>query len=569
MPGRHRFHSRVRIISVTVAAVTLTAVGAGAWAGRSLTDKGCTGEVRLAVAAAPEIAPALRSAADSWAESSKSGGTCVAVDVTAQESADVAAAVAAQQGVSLVGLGKANGSVRIPQIWVPDSSLWRLRLQAVAAGFLPLDATPIAASPVVLAVPQPVASGFGPAGTAPTWGSLVRQTQAGTQITAGVVDPTRDTAGLSGLLSFGQAATALGEQAEAASVATLRVLAKGSSAVREDLLNRFPRALDADAVATSLTAAVLPEQAVIAYNATSPPIPLTALYVTPAPAPLDYPFLIMPGADPAVSQAAEGLRAALVSTSFRDALAQQGLRGSDGVGGAAFVDPAGGSAPAPSVTAAADLNAVDRTLEAWLALTQPGRILAVVDVSGSMLTKVPTAGNRTREQVTVEAATRGLELLDDSWALGLWTFSTKLDGARDYREILPVSPLTSARDRVSQGLAGIRPKKNGQTGLYDTMLAAYQEMQDNWQPSRLNTVVIMTDGDNVDADGISLSALLARLDKIKDPKRPVDIVVIGIGPDLDQAPLKQIIASTGGGVFAAPDPADIGAIFLKALALHT
>ena len=561
MPGRRRRHSRVRFISVTVAAVVLLVVGAGVWVGISRSEERCTGEVRLAVAAAPEIAPALQSAATSWAESTNTGGTCVAVDVTTRDSADVAAAVATQQELSLVGLGKANGSVQIPQVWVPDSSMWRLRLQAAAAGFRPLDATSIATSPVVLAAPQPVASALGPAGAALTWGSLVQQIQAGTQITAGVVDPTRDTAGLSGLLSFGQAAAALGPQAEAAAVATLRVLAKGSSAVRDDLLNRFPRALDADTVASSLTAAVLPEQAVIAYNATSPPIPLTALYVTPAPAPLDYPFLIMPGAAPAVSQAAAGLRAALASTSFRDVLAQHGLRGPDGVGGATFADPSGtdpsgGSNPGPSASPSADLSAVDRTLEAWLALTQPGRILAVVDVSGSTLT-------------TVEAAKRGLELLDDSWVLGLWAFSTNLDGARDYREILPVAPLSSVRDRVAQGLAGIRPKKNGQSGLYDTMLAAYQEMQDNWQPSRLNTVVIITGGDNVDADGISLSALLARLGQLKDPKRPVDIVVIGIGSDLDQAPLKQITASTGGGVFTAPDPADIGAIFLKALALHT
>ncbi len=577
MAGRHRRLPRqIRLIGVTVAAVTLTAVGAGIWAGVSLTEQSCDGEVRLAVGAAPEIAPAIQSTAAGWAEDARIDGSCVAVDVTAQDPADVAAAVAAQHRAGLVGLGQANGSVRVPQVWVPDSSMWRLRLQAAAADFRPSDATSIAASPVVLASPQPVASGLGPAGDALTWSSLVRQTQADAKITAGVVDPTRDVAGLSGLLSLGQAATALGPQAQAASVATLRMLAKGSSAVRDDLLNRFPRTLGAEAIASSLSAAVVPEQAVIAYNAGSPPIPLTALYATPAPPALDYPFLIMPGADPAVSRAAQGLRAALASTGFHDALARQSLRGPNGVGGAGFAYPAG----APTATAdsrqpagggdnAAVLSGVEQTLNAWLALTQPGRILAVIDVSGSMLAKVPTAGNRTRAQVTVEAATRGLELFDDSWALGLWTFSTRLDGARDYREILPISPMSAGRDRAAQGLAGIRPKKDGQTGLYDTALAAYREMQNSWQPSRLNTVVIMTDGDNQDDDGLSLPALTSELTKLKDPKRPVDIVFIGIGPDLDQGPLRQVAGTTGGGVFTAPDPADIGAIFLKALALHT
>jgi hypothetical protein len=186
-----------------------------------------------------------------------------------------------------------------------------------------------------------------------------------------------------------------------------------------------------------------------------------------------------------------------------------------------------------------------------------------------MLTKVPAAGNRTREQVTVEAATRGLDLFDDSWALGLWTFSTNLDGPRDYREILPVGPMLTNRQRAVQRLAAIKPKKNGDTGLYDTILAAYQDMQAGWDPGRLNTVVVMTDGDNDDDSGVSLPTLLTRLKQLNDPTRPVDIVAIGIGPDVTQGPLQQITATTGGGVFTAPDPADITAIFLKALALHT
>ncbi|RSM64369.1 VWA domain-containing protein [Actinoplanes sp. ATCC 53533] len=576
VPGRHRTQRQVRTLKVAAAVLALTVVATASWAGvRLLSGPRCAGEVRLSVVAAPEIAPAIRSTAADWTETATVDGKCVAVQVTGQESADVAAGVAAQQGQRLLGLGEAKGSAQVPQVWVPDSSMWRLRLQAAAAGFRPTDTTSIAVSPVVLAVPQPVAGNFGPAGAELTWDSLLRQTQAGNKITAGVVDPTRDTAGLSGLLSFGQAAAKLGPKAQPATVATLRALAKGGSAVRDDLLSRFPRSLDAAAIASSLTAAVLPEQAVIQYNAAAAPIPLAARYVTPAPPSLDYPFLVMPGAAPAVSQAAAGLRTALGSPGFRDALARQGLRGADGAGGAGFAYPAG--APTPSATArgsggtsgGVDLSAVDRTLEAWLALTHPGRILAVIDVSGSMLTKVPTAGNRTREQVTVEAATRGLDLFDDSWALGLWTFSTNLDGPRDHRELLPVGPLVASRDRAVQQLAAIKPKKNGDTGLYDTILAAYQEMQDGWDPGRLNTVVIMTDGDNDDDNGVSLPALLARLGQLKDPTRPVDIVAIGIGPDVTQGPLQQITGTTGGGVFTAPDPADIAAIFLKALALHT
>ena len=576
MPGRHRNGSRAKAIRLAAAAVVvLSTVAAGAWVvGNRTTEKSCDGTVRFAVGATAEIAPALRSAAAAWAKDAVVGGKCVIVDVAAQAPADVAAAVAAERGVSVLGLGKANGNLQIPQVWVPDSSLWRLRLQAVAKDFQPSDATSIAASPVVLAVPQPMVSGLNASGTELTWDTLLRQAQTGSTLTAGVVEPTQDTAGLLGLLSFAGAAAKLGAQAQAATVAALRLVARGSSAVREDLLSRFPQALDADTIAASLTAGVVPEQAVLQYNAASPPIPLAALYVSPQPTALDYPFLVMPGVDPAVAEAAAGLRAALKAESFRNALAQQGLRGPDGVGGAGFAYPSGAPTPAASAdqsggSVAANLSAVEQVLSAWLALTQPGRILAVLDVSGSMLTKVPTAGNRTREQVTVEAAVRGLELFDDSWDLGLWIFSTNLDGDRDQRELLPISPMSAIRERAVQSLSGVQPKKNGDTGLYDTVLAAYRKLQDNWVAGRLNTVVIMTDGDNDDDNSVSLSALQSQLQQLKDPRRPVDIVFIGIGPDVSQGPLQQIVATIGGGVFTAPDPADIGTIFLKALAIHT
>ena len=572
MPGRHRHDSRVRAVAATAAAAALVVVAAGVWAGtRLVSGERCSGQISLAVAAAPEIAPAVRSVADRWSTTAEVDGKCVVVKVVAQEPAGVAAAVADEQHASLVGLGKANGNARIPQVWVPDSSLWRIRLQAAAPSFQPTGGTSIARSPVVLAMPQPVAAGLGAAASALTWSTLVQQMRQGTQLNAGMVDPTQDTASLAGLLAFGQVTASLGAQADAYTVAVLRTLAKGSSAIREDLLNRFPRALDPDTIASSLTAAVLPEHAVITYNAAKPPIPLAALYVTPAPPPLDYPYLIMPGVTSTVAGAAQQLQAALASTSFRDALAAQGLRGPDGVSGISFASPAGAPPPdtgSPAATAP-NLNAVDQTLSAWLALTQPGRILAVIDVSGSMRTPVATAGNHTREQVTIDAAIRGLDLFDDSWALGLWTFSTNLDGPRDYRQIFPISPVSTIRERAVQGLSAIQPKKNGDTGLYDTIDAAFRNVQDNWQAGRLNTVVVLTDGDNDDANGQTLPTLLTTLRKLKDPKRPVDIVIIGIGPDINKGPLQQITSVTGGGVFTAPDPADISTVFLKALALHT
>jgi hypothetical protein len=194
----------------------------------------------------------------------------------------------------------------------------------------------------------------------------------------------------------------------------------------------------------------------------------------------------------------------------------------------------------------------------------------VIDVSGTMVARVPTAGGATRLQVTLKAARRGLGLFDDSWAVGLWVFSTELDGRKDYKQLVPISPVVSERARLLSALTGITPKADGDTGLYDTILAAYQTVQKDWDPGRVNSVVLMTDsgGNDDPSGGISLQGLLAKLKETADPKRPIQVVILTIG-DVSTDPLSEITKVTGGGVFSAKDPAKIGEIFLKAISLRS
>jgi hypothetical protein len=430
-------------------------------------------------------------------------------------------------------------------------------------------------------MPEPVAAKAGWPKTKITWTNLLQQIMTGTKLRTGIVDPTRNAAGLSGLLSLAGAAAASGADAQKATTAALRALATGRSALREDLVARFPRSADPASIASSLSVAALSEEDVIAYNAQKPPISLAALYLDPAPLALDYPYAVMPGGEPAKVAAAQGLFNVLGTKNFRNRLGAQGLRAPDGTWGDGFGAPPGAPSPAgaasPTATATRqpggtaggiDPTAVDRALSTWTAVTQSGRMLAVIDVSGSMLERVPTAGNATREQVTVAAATRGLGLLDDSWAVGLWTFSTDLVGTREYRELVPVGPLSSQRSRIEGALRTIAPKQNGNTGLYDTVLAAYKAVQDGWEPGRVNSVVLMTDGQNDNASGISQQKLLADLKRLVDPDRPVQVIFVGIGNAVSRAELESIAKVTGGGVFVTEDAAKIGDIFLKAISLR-
>ncbi|GAA2630492.1 substrate-binding and VWA domain-containing protein [Paractinoplanes durhamensis] len=565
--------------------MAIVVVLAGSYLGyQQLSDSGCTGSVRLTVAAATEIAPAIDQAAQRWVqEGANVNGTCIAVSVNPVNPATMAAAVASEHKVTLTGLGAAPESVKVPDVWVADSSTWLLRLKTEAPGFVPTDGKPVAQSPVVVAMPQPVAEGVGWPNKRLGWKDLLAQLSTSTQLRVGTVDPARDAAGLAGLLAFGQAA-GTGPAAQAAKVGAIKALAQSASALRDDLLQKFPHSADANDIATSLSAAPLSEEDVVAYNSEKPPVPLVALYLDPSPPPLDYPYAIMPEVDLQKSAAATGLRQQLQTASFKNALASAGLRAPDGTVGSGFAAPLGAPDASPAVSASSstksegggsaaaglDPSTLSQALGSWAAITLPGRVLAVFDVSGSMLEPVPTAGGADRAAVTRGAASGGLALFDDKWAVGVWLFSTEMNGKKPYKEIVPISPLSAKRQQLQDSIKQIVPKANGQTGLYDTLLAAYQNVQNSWQAGKINSVILFTDGENQNKDGISQQTLVAKLKALNDPKRPVRVVIVGIGTGVNRQELETIVKPTAaGGVFIAEDPAKIGDIFLEAIATRS
>ncbi|GAA2571072.1 substrate-binding domain-containing protein [Winogradskya consettensis] len=578
--GRHRRNFSLKGAGVVASAMAIVVVLAGSWFGyQQLADKGCSGGIALSVAAAPEMVPAVQQAAKRWSDAgAEVNGTCVNVNVSGVSPASMASTIALKHRVTLSGLGAVSKDGTVPDVWIPDSTTWLLRLRSEASGFQPTDGKSLAQSPVVIAMPQPVAEKIGWPDRKLGWADLVKQMTTGNSLRTGIVDPNRDAAGLAGLLALGGAA-GTSAQAKAQQVGALRSLALGSSSLREDLLEKFPRSEDAADLTTAISAAPLSEEDVISYNADKPVVPLAALYLDPKPPALDYPYAVMPevGIDLNKSAAATGLRQAMEQPAFRDELARVGLRGPDGVAGAGFANPTGGPKPSAAPAAATgtegaaaaglDAGSINQVLGSWAAITQPGRVLAVFDVSGSMADKVPTADNQSRAAVTRTAATQGLKLFDNEWAVGTWIFSTEMNGKLPYKEIVPISPLTSARSELEASISKITPKAGGATGLYDTALAAYKKVQEDWQPGRVNSVILFTDGKNSNDDGLKLPALVTELKKANDAKRPVRMVIIGIGNEVDANELETITnATSSGGVFIAEDPAKISDIFLEAIA---
>jgi hypothetical protein len=511
---------------------------------------GCRAQA-ITVAAAPSIAPAIEQTARRY----NARTTCVRVTVVRQDPADVA-------GV-LSGQGAAPGATR-PDAWVPDSSLWlpiarRTRAGAAAVG---PSGTPIATSPLVLAAPQ----GRSPGGA--SWRMLLSSRLPGTGAAAPplrvrFLDPATQATGLGALL-LAHSASGPGKTGLATFAITLY----------SDLDTALP---DEQAAYAEMfrggdppTAVVLSEQSVWQHNHAGSGRPVSARYPADGALALDFPYVSVTG-DREHARTVDDFRATLAQSQTREALQALGLRTPDGVAGSGFGARYGVAAEARSPLPTQDAATVGQILQMWQRIMLGARMLILLDVSPSMGDPVP--GTRdTRIQVTAKAAAQGTQILSDNSQVALWEFATRLDRGNDYRQVVPFRTLDSKfgaaaqRDLLIRAYTAARPMPGTRTALYDSVLAAYRQALRTFQPDRNNVLVVLTDGMNYDpGHTISLQSLLTELRRIADPLKPVAIVPIAFGPDIDPGPLQQIARATRSQAFVTVDPRQIQQVFLEML----
>ena len=443
-----------------------------------------------------------------------------------------------------------------PHVWMPESTLLLAQARARGVIAVPVTGVSVVSSPVVVAVAADAVGKLGPG--RPTCDALLRADN----VVVGAPDPTRDPVGLAALLEA-QADLGSGPDGDAALVAFLRRLQAHVVAPGQEPLDPVPGVVGS---ATPPVAAFpTTEQELLRHNADHPDAMLTAVYPSEAPTWMDYPFTVLATANPAQREAATRLLVALQDPNGQAALAAGGFRTPEGrapadraADGRTVRDLA---TPRPLAESAAS----DAALQRWATATRSGRIEVLIDVSGSMNAIVPTL-RRTRLAVTIDAAVRGLNLFEPTTTLGLWTFANRLDGDRDYRQIVPVTPIPQLLSGPAlETLKSVRAIPGGHTGLYDSVLGLFEDARRNWEPDRLNTVVVLTDGNNDDPVGISRRDLLRRMAAESDPSRPVKVIGLAIGPDVNTAPLEEIARATGGRSFVVTDPARIDSVFSAAL----
>jgi hypothetical protein len=467
------------------------------------------------------------------------------------------AEVSAQEPLQTVGDLSSLEPGALPHVWVPDSSLWTARLDRTTADAPPVEsAGSMATSPVVLATSASAAGSLGWDEQAPGW----EEALAGEPP---LVVPDLATSA-EGLAALSALRTSLGGGPEADNAVVQAVLAAGrggSLSVADALAAGGSDAVDAPVVPVS-------EQEVLAHHRGDGTSALVAVYPSQGSPWLDYPVLRLDGSEGADRAAVDAVVEALTSGEARAAVREAGFRDADGAAPPAAGADTGTREPAPD-TVELDPAAVQALTDELSALAAPSRILTVVDVSTSMEAPV---GEGTRATLARDAARSALALVPGDYALGLWVFASELEGAQDWSQLVPTRGLDtevagdSQRDLLAEQLDTIPTRLSpGGTGLNDTALAAVRAARADYDPTAVNSVLLLTDGTDEDADGIATDELLETLRREADPDRPVKVIGVALGPDADLQALERIAEATGGAAYSAVDESDLQTVLFDAL----
>jgi ABC-type molybdate transport system substrate-binding protein len=558
---------RTGLILSLVGVLTLAVLSGGAWALRG-ASKTCSGKpVPLRVIAATDIAPALGQVAARFnVQTHDVRGRCVRVEVTERHPAQASRALSG--GGSVKPRAEADA-------WVPDSSMWVgvARASAEGAKLISPRTTSIAQSPVVLVTPKPVAAELRKKKIKPTWrmafpasAQLLGGPSTRAKVSVQILDPATSASGIATMIA---ARRVIGDSKRASAVLTgfvrdLQRNASGDTTALYGFLSGVPGGGRPLVVAS--------EQSVVDYNLTHQPNPATALVPEEGTLALDYPFVVTTN-DEVRKEAAEAFRYQVQSRLGQDVLQRAGFRTPTGAA-AADVTASNGLAPGvPKRMLTPTPGQVNEALQAWNRLGLGSRILVLSDISGTMALPVP-GGTKSRMQVANEAALTGLQLFPDDTDIGLWEFSTLLDGKKDYRVRVPLGPITEeleprrTRRAVIQKLAStLQPKVNGDTGLYDSVLASYRSMKKRWRPDKFNSVLVLTDGVGNDdpQGGLSHGQFMKKLRGEIDPRRPIQVIIVAFGPDVDPVTMREIASPTGGAAYTTKDPRQIVNVFLEAI----
>src|SRR4051794_4532693 len=565
--------------------IVFTAIGAvvlaGAGVGYAYVVRGsCSGQVKATVVTSPSLQPVLDGLVRNWQNTNPAvQGKCATVEVEGKDSALMAQTLGASSDWD-------TKSGPAPDVWVPDSSAWvrRASTAAIAERMIPDLQPSIARTPAVIAMPKPMAEALGWPDEKLTWQDVISKYAANPdgwkalqkpewgQFKFGMTDPLKSTAGLLALMAVldgdDDGEVTADEQNAVLKLKQVRsVYVDSTDQIFTDLTKKDG---EGDQAALQyLSAFPALEQDVLAYNENNPKVPLVAIYPTNGSADADYPYLTLdaPWANKNRQAAAKSFLAYLRGPDGRKAFLDRGFRDANRSPGGGLTQVNGFEAKLTTIPRAVLLaDSVKQSMDTWTALTRPTNVLLVLDVSGSMKEQVAGTG-KDRLALAKEAAKNSVNLFADDTRAGLWEFSTKQDGAKDYKSVVALGKIGEAGRKDTLLTSIDKLTAAGNTGLYDTLAAAQQTVHDSYLDGATNLVVLMTDGKNEDdTGGLNLDDLKNKVAQVnQDAQHKVPVVTVGFGEDADFQTLQDISRVSGGQSYSSKTTFDINQVLLTAI----
>jgi Ca-activated chloride channel homolog len=352
------------MISVAVVLTVCVAVLFGTTRNRPGAAVGQCPASGLQVVADPAIAPLLSDLAVRYAHGPGAG--CTPVQVTARAPAQVVSAFTR-------GWNTATDGPR-PQVWIPASSVWSRILTAQTPGqeLLARSGPPVAYSPLVIALPAPMAEALGWSKRSPRWQDVL-DTLADRRgwaahghpgwgpVTLAVADPAQSAEGLAAVAAIVGTLRGLNQEdylpastvADSDLFARLVMLQQATTRTAPDTTTLLAASRPASATRPGATGPAVTQRAasmflvserdVWRYNSARPAVRLTAVYPADGSPTAEYPYLLV-GRDAMSAparMAAAGFVRYLRSPEVQDRLVSQAFRRGPSAEGAPFTTEAG------------------------------------------------------------------------------------------------------------------------------------------------------------------------------------------------------------------------------------
>ena len=491
-----------------------------------------------------------------------------------------------------------------PVLWSPASRAWgaimeQRRAEAGKAPITSSDAKPFMDTPVVIAMPRPMAEALGWPDTPIAyrdllalarhpngWGSKGHPEWGPFKL--GKTNPNISTSGLSSTIAQYYAATGATELSLEAidrpEVADFNravesaVVHYGDSATT--FLDTWYRKDAAGAGLTYVSAVAVEEKRLIDYNRgdpdgvrqagehpKAPRIPLVAVYPVEGTLFSDNPLYVLDA--PWVSEAERAVAEEFVAwvlrpTAQRRVLAAGFRPGNPQVTLGPPLESINGVDPAQPQTnlAVPPPDVLVRLIERWNEQRKGARVLLVIDVSGSM--GEPASASETKLDLAKRAAIDALALFQPHDEVGLRVFSTAIGPAAspDYVDLVGIEAISENRERLKEQIRRLVPTAG--TPLYEVTQASFLQLRTSHDPSRINAMVLLTDGRNDDTfSELGLDALVDLLESASEgtSAAAVRVFTIAYGKDADVGTLERIARSTDASAYDASDPASITEVF--------